>query len=104
MAIAYISEYETMVTIGPGMGIQVAREPSLAEQDITYSSSTPCAALNNKTRFVRIICDADAFVLFNEPGVTTNATATNSKLIKADTVEYFGVRGGMLIEFYDGTS
>lgn len=104
MAIAYISEYEEVVTVGPGIGIQVPKEPSLAEQDITYTSSTPCLALNNATRFVRIICDADAFVLFNLPGVTTNATASNSKLIKANTPEYFGVTGDMLIEFYDGTT
>ena len=67
MAFAYISEYEEVVTVGPGLGIQVGVEPSLAEQRVTYSSSTPCTALNNATRFVRIICDADAFVLFNLP-------------------------------------
>lgn len=97
-----ISEYDTLATDSAGREIPVAKEPSIAVQTVTYTTSTASAVFNSATRYVRIVCDAKAH--FNFTSGSANATA-NSPYLAADTPEYFGVRGpGFRVEFYDGTS
>ena len=99
-----ISEYVVIVTDPEGRWVPVAEEPALTTQTVTYTTSTQSAAFNAspRTRFVRIVCDAKAHLVFG-----TNPTATaNSPYVAADTPEYFGLAlgGTWKVAFYDGSS
>lgn len=73
---------------------------ALAEQKVTYTTSTQSAAFNASTRYLRVICDATAhFNVEEDP----TAAATNS-YVTADVAEYFAVNPGDKIAFYDGSS
>jgi len=95
MATMFISEYESLAINGTGGAIQAGQEPALEEQQITYSTEAKSTAFNTKTKFVRISCDTEAYLLFGE-GVTV--TVSNSgKQVQADTPEFFGVVGGHVV-------
>jgi hypothetical protein len=98
-----ISEYRALAVDSTGVEIQVALEPRIASQTVTYTSSAQSSALNSATRFVRIVCDAKAHFRFSTAG--TNATASDP-FVAADSPEYFGVQAGqaIIIDFYDGTT
>lgn len=98
-----ISEYRALAADAQGKEIQVALEPRITSQSVTYTTSAQSSALNGATRFVRIVCDAKAHYRFSTAG--TNATATDPYLA-ADSPEYFGVQPGqsIIIDFYDGIS
>ena len=97
-----ISEYENLIVDNSGRWVPVAQEPAIAVQEVTYTTSTQSAAFNDRTRFVRIVCDAKAHFEF---GASPTAAATDPYL-SSDTPEYFGVTRGSSLEvaFYDGTS
>lgn len=98
MAIAIITEYKDVVNVNGT--IPVPMEPAVANQSVTYAAATSSAAFNAATKFVRIICDADAHVVF---GVAPTATASVQRL--EANVEYFrGVIPGQVVSIYDGTS
>jgi len=64
--------------------------PALAEQKITYSTTTQSAAFNAKTRMVRIHTDSICSIEFG-----TNPTATTSTgRMAAGATEYHGVPVG----------
>ena len=94
-----ISEYWALKN-DSGISIPVADEPSIARQEVTYTSSTQSVAFNAQTRFVRIVCDAKAHFVF---GANPSAAATDPYL-PADVPEYFGVTPGHEVAFYDGTT
>lgn len=98
-----ISEYRLVGVDSTGRSVPVAVEPAVTTQTVTYTTSSESAALNESTRFIRIVCDAKAHFTISAAG--TNATA-NSPYLSADTPEYFGVQAGkdMIVDFYDGTS
>jgi hypothetical protein len=98
-----ISEYTALAADLSGKEIQVAMEPRITSQSVTYTTSAQSAALNSATRFVRIVCDAKAHYRFSTAG--TNATA-NDPYLAVDAAEYFGVPpgGALIIDFYDGSS
>jgi hypothetical protein len=94
MATLYITEFEASGNAISGAQLQVAYLPEVTTQKITFTtSSVQSAALDTKTRFVRIHTTAACHV-----AVGTNPTATtdNMRMI-ADSVEYFGVRPGYKI-------
>ena len=68
MAKLWITELAYM----PGMS-QVAQLPPIAEQVVTFTTTTQSAAANHSTRFVRVISDADCHI-----AVGDNPTATTS--------------------------
>lgn len=85
MAKLWITELAYM----PGMS-QVAQLPPIAEQVVTFTTTTQSAAANHSTRFVRVISDADCHI-----AVGDNPTATTSSLkLIAGSPEYFGVTPG----------
>ncbi len=101
-----ISEYESLSSDNQGNVVPVAREPALVTQNVTYTTSTQSNAFNVLTRFVRIVCDAKAHVVFS---TSPTATATDP-YIPADVVEYFGIfqvgasAGTIRVAIYDGSS
>jgi len=85
MAKLWITELAYM----PGMS-QVAQLPPIAEQVVTFTTTTQSAAANHSTRFVRVISDADCHIAV---GANPTATTSNMKLISGQA-EYFGVTPG----------
>jgi len=101
MATAIISEYGETAKDTSGDNVAVASEPAIATQAVSFTTATASAALNGKTKFVRIVCDAKAhFAVAASPADPT----ANSPYLPANLPEYFGVRGGHKIKFYDGSS
>lgn len=92
-ASAYISEYAALGQTSSGVATaQIATLPPFADQKVTFTG-TPgsSAAFNNKTRFIRLHCDAAC-------SYTVSGTATTSNArMPADGVEYFGVLPGQVL-------
>lgn len=89
MASLYIAEYAGMPQI-PGGDPQIAPEPSVATQVVTYSTSVASAAFNAQTRFIAI----------TSPGIFSYTvgdapTATTSHFrVPADQIIYLAVTPG----------
>jgi hypothetical protein len=98
-----VSEYRVLAEDSNGDEIQVALEPRVTSQTVTYTTSAQSSAFNSATRFIRVVCDAKAHFRITTAG--TNATA-DDPFIAADSPEYFGVQPGqaLIIDFYDGVS
>jgi len=94
MAIMLISEYEDLAVDGRGNVVQAGQEPAIAEQNITFTVSTASAAFNERTRFVRISCDTEAFLKFGASPTAVTAQGVN---VQADTPEFFGVVKGQKV-------
>lgn len=102
MATMYIREYSYLLRDEAGNVVQAGFEDGFrTAQAVTYTTSTQSAAFQDTTRFVRITCDAEAFLDFG-----TNPTAVTGDAInvQADTPEFFGVVPGQIVAAYDGTS
>jgi hypothetical protein len=92
MAKLYVAEYARSSSAGPGdTGAPMAIEPPLAEQVVTFTTTTACDnAFNAATRFVRIHTDSICHIAF---GTAPSAT-TSLKRMAANTTEYFAVPPG----------
>ena len=80
-----------------------ARMPAmmpLSTQSVTYTTSTQSVAFQPKTALIRVIADADVYLVF---GLNPTATAVSVR-VPANTIEYFGVNAGEKVACYDGTS
>jgi hypothetical protein len=100
MAVAYIQEYEKLAVDGSGFTIQAGKEPALASQAVIFTTSVASAAFQERTRFIRVSCNANANLAF---GLAPTATATSME-VQADTPEFFGVIQGQKVAIYDGSS
>ena len=100
MAIARISEYKAMTTDVSGKVVPVASEPSVATQKVIFAATTASAGFNLKTKFIRVIVEDKAHFKISKAPI---AKETDPHL-PAHVPEYFGVRQGHKIAFYDGTS
>ena len=98
MATCEITEYSRLAGDKDGHLVQAGHEPSEAVQNVTYTTATAATALQADTHFVRIKSSAVAYLSF---GGTATANSTS---VEAETPEYFGVKGGVIINIYDGTS
>lgn len=86
MATLYITEFQEVAKAGSD-NLLMGQCPPVAQQTVTFTTSTQSAAFNAKTRFIRVYSSADAMIEFG-----SNPTATTSKMpIKAGVPEYFGV-------------
>lgn len=101
MATLLITEMSAIIKDDNSRPVPVAVLPPIAEQSVTFTTSTQSSTLNGATRFVRLIADADVHI-----AVGTNPTATASSMrLEADVAEYFGInQDGYKIAAYDGTS
>lgn len=90
----YIGEFEQIVntTVGNALAPQT---PPHAEQKLAVGgASIPSAALNVRTRFVRLHSDVVCSVAFSrDPAVDPTATVTSLRLA-ANQTEYFGTVPG----------
>ena len=100
MAKLHIVEFTRLSNDGLGNDVQTAEMPGIVDQVVTFTSSAQSVAFNKDTRFVRLIADAKAHILF---GSSPTATADNS-YIAAGVGEYFGVKRGDKVAAYDGTT
>ena len=93
MAKLYITEFVAIPKDGPygaSTPMQLGALPAVAEQVVTFTTSTQSAALNADARYVRVIADANCHIQ-----VGSNPTATTSHLrLIADMPEYFAVTPG----------
>ncbi|NIT58414.1 MAG: hypothetical protein GWN00_19960 [Aliifodinibius sp.] len=102
MATMYIREYKYLTRDEGGNVIQAGQEDGFAAgQSVTFTTSAQSAAFQDTTRFVRISCDAEAFLDF---GSNPTAATTDGINVQADTPEFFGVQPGQKVAAYDGTS
>jgi hypothetical protein len=91
MADLFITEYADTPLIGLGKFLQVGVEPAVAEQAVTIGvASVQSAALNGKTKLLRVHAEAACAIAF---GVNPTAVATTHRL-PAGAVEYYGVTPG----------
>jgi hypothetical protein len=99
MAVLYITEFERVGRDAEGHQMPLGVTPVVANQTVAIgSSSAQSAALNGKTRMVRIHTDAICHV-----AIGSNPTATTSLTrLAADQTEYFGVLPGTKIAVIAG--
>lgn len=101
MATLTIVELSRLPKDEKGAHVPVADlENVLAIQAVPFTTAAASAALNAKTKYVRLYSDADCFVDYGSSPVAT----TSHIPMAADSPEYFGVAGGKKFSAYDGTS
>jgi len=88
MANLYVREYVS--PRNDNAVLPAPTEPAQADQKVAFTTSTASAAFGVKTKYVRLIADADCHIQFGESPTAT----TSSALMKANTVEYFCVHPG----------
>lgn len=93
MAVLYITEYAELAQ-SQGNPVAAGEEPAIATQTVAIGgASTPSAAFNAATRFVRLHTDAICSVTF---GITPVAT-TASPRMAANQTEFFGAISGFAV-------
>lgn len=100
MATLNITELERMAEDADGFKVPIAKMPAVTHQNVTFTTSAASSAFNNRTNFVRVIADADAWLVF---GASPTATTTGCR-IEANVEAYFGVTPGQKVAAYDGSS
>lgn len=91
MAVLYITEYEDLARDSQGNAIAAGKEPAVATQAVTFTTSTQSAAFNGKTNFVFIVSDTLGYIRF---GSSPTAVTTEPTRMPADVGMFFGVKGG----------
>lgn len=92
MASAWISEYETMPS---SIGAQIAAEPPIASQVVSFTTATESNAFAAKTQYIGFSTDAACHF-----SVGSSPTATTSTMrLPADQLYFCGVQGGAKISF-----
>ena len=99
MAKLHILELEFIPIAPDGTPLWIADVSRIvAQQVVTFSSTTQSASFNAKTSFVRVYSDAKAHLKFDD-----NPTATNQHIpIAAETPEYFAVSPGSKVAVVTG--
>jgi hypothetical protein len=97
MSKAYVTELTTLAT--KTANAQIAQMPPVAEQTVTFTTTTQSSAFNVATRYIRVHSPAICSI-----AIGSDPTATTSTMrLPADTIEYFGVTAGHKIAFVDNT-
>jgi hypothetical protein len=100
MATLHIMELSSLPLDSRGNIIPIPPVPPLAEQVVTYTTSTQSTAFGTQTKFIRVIASAAAHLSFS-----ANPTATAANMwIPASTPEFFAVTPGHEVAAYDGSS
>lgn len=90
MATLWITEFSVEAASGFGSKLPAAKLPALAEQAVTFTTSTPSAAFASGTTFIRVQASAACYL---KVGANPTATASNMPLA-GGVAEYFGVKEG----------
>lgn len=99
MANLNITEFAALGEAGD-FKFPVAKEPAVTTQSVTFTSATQSAAFNAQTRFVRLLPDANCYVLF---GANPTAVATSEKLASGQEA-WRAVNPEDKVSVYDGSS
>ena len=104
MATLWITEYTNIAESFKGKPVLSGQEPAVTTQTVSYTTTTQSLDFQDVTRFVRLIADADVYVMFGE---SPTATVSSTKL-QADVAEYFGIERNrnetLRLAAYDGSS
>lgn len=88
MATLYITEFTQQGQDDRRLTMQMSLEPPLANQTVAIGGgSVQSAALNAKTSYVRVHCDAICSIEFG----TNPTAATTTRRLAANSTEYFAV-------------
>jgi hypothetical protein len=93
MAILYVTEYQALADDARDLPMPIPGEPSVADQTVTFTTSTASNAFNELTTYVRVLSDADAHVKFGETPVAT----TSHQWIAANTEYFRAVKQGQKV-------
>jgi hypothetical protein len=103
MALATVTEFRGLLK---GDSKDYDTLPRITEivtsQSVTFTTSAPCNAFNENTKFIRVAANADCHIKGGPSGGTT--ATTSDAFLPAGAVEYFRVHPGMVVAFYDGVS
>lgn len=88
MAALYITEFDTVGVDIIGRETFLPKQLPIAEQKVTFTTSTQSSALNERTTLVRVQADGICSILF---GANPTATTSNMRLTSGQT-EYFVVQ------------
>lgn len=100
MARLYISEYDSLGYDPMGVAAPMGREPALRTSVVVFGVTTQSVVFGQRTRFVRIIADENAWLVFGDnPSATVAST-----FVPANSAEYFAVNAGQRLAAYDGES
>ncbi len=90
MGILYVTEFQDLPTITLGHSGAMASQPAIAEQTVSYTTTTQSSAFNAKTRYVRLHTDSICSIEF---GTNPSATTSTARMA-ANQTEYFAVPQG----------
>ncbi len=94
MATLYVAEFSG-INVVDGKLVDIVTQPPVAEQTVSYTTTTQSSAFNAATRVVRIHTDSICSIAFG-----ANPTATTSKMrMVAGQTEYFGVSTSLIKGF-----
>ena len=93
MALLDIREYSVLATDQNARQLAAGKEPAVAGQQVTFTTTVQSAAFNESTRFVRLHADSICRIEF---GANPTATGTSMRMA-AGATEYFGVTPGMKV-------
>ena len=93
MAVLYITEYEDLARDSQGNILMMGKEPAVATQAVTFTTTTASAAFSGQTNFVHLTADAACHIAF---ALSPTATTSNTKR-QADFSEFFGVRPSLKV-------
>jgi hypothetical protein len=100
MGVLYIEEYSGLgdmnVATSPFRRAngEIAQQPSLRSQTVTYSTSTASVAFGAGTYLVRLHTDSICSYQF---GLTSPTATTSTPRMAANQTEYFAVQPGMFV-------
>jgi len=98
MGTVNVTEYQFAIGDKAGHGVQAGlHDGHETVQNKAYDAATSLV-LQSTTHFVRLNSDAVLYL-----AVDKTATASSTK-VNADTIEFFGVKPGATLSFYDGTT
>lgn len=101
MATLYITEFDSIAVGMPGQAAQIAKEPSVTSQKVTFSTAAASSAFGANTRLIRLVPSAACYIVFGDDP-TADA---NDEYLGTANIEYWrGVQPGQKVSVYDGSS
>lgn len=89
MSTMYITEYAELATDAKGNAIQAGRDKGATTQKRAFTATAGTSnAFQKGTRFIRVSCDAAAYLAF---GSAPTAVTLEGTPVQANTPEFFGV-------------
>lgn len=92
---AFVAEFNALGVAQSGVTAQIASEPNLAESVVDFTAGVASSSnFGATTSLVRLQCDTKCAFKVRPGCAGASASATTSKYLPADGVEFFGVKPG----------